>query len=314
MPGAGAAVMVRLLEWLGRHATALLAGGVLVGILLPQVAAFARPSLAVVVFLMLTVTLVRLDWRAAGGYLRRPLVPLLALLATLLLAPLVVYAVAPLLPPGLALSVVLMAMTPPLLSAPAFALLLGLDAPLALVLVVTAMLVTPLLLPSLALLLLGLDIDIGAAALMGRLALLIVGAFTCAWLLRRAMGPARLLAWAERINGINVIVLMVFAVAVMDGVTAVLLADPWRVAGFTVAAFAANGLLQMAGAGAFLGCGRRAALTVGFANGNRNLGMLLAVMGAGAGPDFALFVAIAQLPIFMLPWLTLPLYRRLIGP
>jgi BASS family bile acid:Na+ symporter len=307
-------MIIRGLEWLGRHATALLAGGVLVGILLPQVAAFARPSLAVVVFLMLTVTLVRLDWRAAGGYLRRPWVALLALLAMMLLAPLAAYAIAPLLPPGLALSVVLMAMTPPLLSAPAFALLLGLDAPLALVLVVPAMLVTPLLLPALALLLLGLDIDIGVVALMGRLALLIVGAFAVAGLLRRAMGPVRLVAWAQRINGVNVIILMVFAVAVMDGVTAELLADPARVAVYTVAAFAANALLQVAGAGAFLGCGRRIALTVGFANGNRNLGMLLAVLGAGADPDFALFVAIGQLPIFMLPWLTLPLYRRLIGP
>jgi BASS family bile acid:Na+ symporter len=128
------------------------------------------------------------------------------------------------------------------------------------------------------------------------------------------MGPVRLVAWAQRINGVNVIILMVFAVAVMDGVTAELLADPARVAVYTVAAFAANALLQVAGAGAFLGCGRRIALTVGFANGNRNLGMLLAVLGAGADPDFALFVAIGQLPIFMLPWLTLPLYRRLIGP
>ncbi len=47
--------------------------------------------------------------------------------------------------------------------------------------------------------------------------------------------------------------------------------------------------------------------------GNRNLGMLLAVMIDTAHPDFHLFVAVGQFPIYMLPALAVPIYRRVLG-
>jgi BASS family bile acid:Na+ symporter len=78
---------------------------------------------------------------------------------------------------------------------------------------------------------------------------------------------------------------------------------------FVIAAFVANIVLQMLGTGAALAMGRRAALTVGFASGNRNMGLLLAVLPQSSAPEVLLFFAVAQLPIYMLPAALGPAYR-----
>ena len=65
---------------------------------------------------------------------------------------------------------------------------------------------------------------------------------------------------------------------------------------------------------AALPLGGHRALSLGFAAGNRNLGLLLAILPATADPALALFLALGQFPIYLLPWLMTPLYRRLVPP
>ncbi len=114
-------------------------------------------------------------------------------------------------------------------------------------------------------------------------------------------------------NGLVVILMLVFAVAVMDGVTARLVADPLYVAALLAIAFAVQALLQAATALGFLWLGRRTAFTLGFLAGNRNMGLLLAVLPAGLHPDIALYFALAQFPIYILPAVLKPLYGRFMG-
>ena len=76
-----------------------------------------------------------------------------------------------------------------------------------------------------------------------------------------------------------------------------------------VAAFLANPLLQALGTLAFAWLGRRRALTVGLMTGNCNMGLLLAALPPGADFDVVLFFALAQVPMYMLPRLLLPVYR-----
>ena len=92
----------------------------------------------------------------------------------------------------------------------------------------------------------------------------------------------------------------------MDGVTEFVAQSPWRVLQFIIAAFAANILLQLLGTGVAAAMARRSALTVGFASGNRNMGLLLAVLPA----DMLLIFVLAQLPIYILPAVLGPAYRR----
>jgi len=169
----------------------------------------------------------------------------------------------------------------------------------------------PLTLPPLALLLAGIDLGLDVAALFLRLALLTFGALVIALAGRRVFGAAAIAAHPQRIDGAIVLTLLVFAVAAMDGITAAAIAEPLRVGGFVAAAFAANLSFQVLGAAVFARLPRRTALALGVTSGNRNLAILVGSLGASAPPDVFLYFAAGQLPIYLLPSLLAPIYRRL---
>lgn len=303
----------RALAWIGGRGVWLLFAGVFGGLAVPALASLLRPAVLPVTFLLFVSALLRLDWGVVMRHARRPARAALIVAAIMVGAPLLAalaFRLLPL-PDGLALSVILTATSTPLISAPAFALLLGLEAELALIVVLGCMAVVPFTVPALALALLGLAIDLSVPELMGRLAAFIGAGFACALVLRRAVGGERIRAESRALDGINVVFLVAFAVGVMDGVTARLLAEPMHVGLFAAAAFALNIAQQAAGAAAFWLAGRRAALTVGLLFGYRNMALILAVLGAATPPDFLLFVAVAQLPMYLLPVASLPLYQRL---
>lgn len=306
--------MSRLLAFLGGHATWVLFVGVFLGLALPSLAALARPLLAPAVAVLLTATLVRIDWQVMLGYLRRPWLAAVITAWLLLGAPLLMAAVLAFLPQPEALTtaLVLMAAAPPILSSAPIAMILGLDGALALVAGLAATLLTPLTVPPLALALLGLELDIGVAEFMTRLSLLVAIAFAAALLIRRLIGRERLPRVATHLDGLVVTVMLVFAVAIMDGVTATLATRPMTVALWLAVAFVANPALQIAGTLAFAWLGRRRALTVGLISGNCNMGLLLAAFPPGTDFDVVLYFAVAQLPMYMLPAVMLPLYRRLV--
>lgn len=308
-------MLSRLLTILSVRATAILAGGIFLGLAWPAAARAFSPLLAPSVFVILTAALVRLDWRQTLAYARRPGLMILILLWLLGLAPLLTVLVVSLagLPPGLATAIVLMAAAPPIMSSIAFSLLLRLDTPLATIAVFLATLLVPLTLPPLALALLDLRLTVGIGELMLRIGVLAFGAAAAAAAIR-VFVPARVLGdRADEIDGLSVLMLLVFGIAIMDGVTATALRDPGLVALAVGLAFAANITLQAAGAGLFWWLGRRQALTVALVSGNRNMGLLLAALAGTADAEVALYFAVGQLPIFMLPLLLRPLYRRLVG-
>jgi len=308
-------MLTAALGTLGRHATLVMAGGVFLGLLLPDAARLLRPLLAPAILFMLALTMVRTDWPALVHRVRRP-GPALAAIAWLLLvsAPLMLLLASPFAPaPDIAVMLVLFASAPPIVSSAAITLLLRLEPPLALIAGTVATLLVPLTMPPVALLLLGLELDVALGEFMLRLGWLIGGAVVAAAVLRRWLGPRRLAERAEQIDGLIVAGMIVFAIAVMDGVTAQILADPAGVAAIVALAFAANLSFQALGAVAFLPLGRRAALTVGLMSGNRNMGLVLAALGASASPSFVLFVAAAQFPIYLLPALQRRFYPALLA-
>jgi len=306
--------MSRLLAFLGGHATWVLFIGVFLGLALPSLAALARPLLAPAVAVLLTATLVRIDWQVMLTYLRQPWLAALIIAWLLLGSPLAVAAALTFvpLPTSLTTALILMAAAPPILSAAPIAMILGLDGALALVVGLAATLLTPLTVPPLALALLGLQLDIGVVEFMTRLSLVIAAAVAAAAVIRRLIGRERLPRVATHLDGLVVSVMLVFAVAIMDGVTATLSTRPLVVALWLLVAFIANPALQLAGALAFSWLGRRRALTVGLVSGNCNMGLLLAAFPPGTDKDVVLYFAVAQLPMYMLPAILLPLYRRLV--
>jgi bile acid:Na+ symporter, BASS family len=302
----------RALAWLGRHGSGVIALGVVLGLLLPPLASLLRPLLIPAIVGPFLVALIRLDGQRLMGYLGRPVLLAAALFWLLALSPLLVHAAAVALgaPPALHGGLVLMAAAPPLMASGALALMLGLDVALAVVVTTLATALMPFTLPLIALHLLGVRLEVALGELTLRLALVVGGCFALAFVLRRVLPRGFALRHAEPLDGVAVLGLLLFAVAIMDGAQALALERPRFVAGCALAVYALNLALQAAGAALFVWQGARAALTMGLCSGNANLGLLLAALADRASVELFVFVAVAQLPIYTLPVIQRPLYRR----
>jgi BASS family bile acid:Na+ symporter len=303
----------RALDFVGTHATRLLAAGVLIGLAVPPLATALRPLLLPAIMISLVLALVRIDWSVFGSHARRPLAVAWMLVWFLGATPVLVWLAlrALPLPVPLVTGLVLMAAAAPIMSGAAISLLVGLDAALAVVAIVATTALVPLTLPPVAAALLGVALEIELATFMLRLALIVGGAFAAAWVAQRLVPAATITRHARALDGLAVLWMVVFGIGIMDGVTALALARPGYIVGATVAAFFANVALQAVGTLAWLRQGLRGALTVGLLTGNRNMGLVLVALGADTSLEVIAFFAVAQIPMYVLPGLLAPVYRRL---
>ena len=67
-----ASMILKSLDWLARHASWLIAGGLFVGIVSPDLARLFRPVVGPSVFVLMVATVLRIDWDRAAAYVRRP--------------------------------------------------------------------------------------------------------------------------------------------------------------------------------------------------------------------------------------------------
>lgn len=303
------------LAFLVRHATLVLAAGVLLGLVVPALAAVFRPALPAAVWGMLFLALVRVDWNQIAGHLAKPATTIAATAWLLIASPALAALVVKLfgVSPGLAAALVLFAVSPPLVTTPALAVLLGLDAALALVIVGVATLLAPVAVPAVGFHLLEQSIGIDGFAMLQRLGLFVGSSLIAAWVVRRAFGRERLTAARGAIDGSVVTLLAVFAVGIMDGVAGRLLADPAHVLGVVALAFLFYIGLQAAGAAAFAWTGRQAMLTLGFATANRNFALTVALLPETAPADLFLFFVVMQLPIYLFPMILKPIYAKVLA-
>lgn len=307
-------LLLTVLQRMGGRATTLLPFSLLLGLLFQDLAAAARPLLLPLVVILLMMALARMDWDRLSALLRRPGPALLLAVLNLVAVPLVVWPVWQGLGlwPSLVTALCLSAMAPGIISAATTATFLRLDSSLALLLSLFTNLLVPFTLPPLALWLLGFDLKIGLLELSLRLAMIVALALAGALVIRRWLG-ARLVAAGPTLDGVSVVVLMVFAIPLMDGVVARAMTEPVKLAGFIAGSFAGMlvcNLVMAVGTWPFLD--RRSALTVGYCSGGRHNALLMAVLPATADPDIFLFIAAVQFPIYIIPALLQPLYRRLL--
>lgn len=314
-------MILKSLAWLARHGSWLIGGCLFIGLALPDLARLCKPLIGPAVFVLLIATLLRIDWSQALAHARRPGPTALMIVWLLLGAPLAMWAALHVITPpeGLARALVLTASSPVLTAVPTFALLLGLDAALALVAMLATSLLQPVLQPPLALALLGIELDVGIGALMSRLGMFVGGAFAAALIVRWLAGRERIERAAAPISGVAVLMLILFGIGVVDGLTGTILARPGHALVFLAAAFAGNFALQVIGGTIFCLLARaglfehRQALTIALASGNRNLAVLVAVLGPAADADLFLFLAVNQFPMYFVPAVLGPIYRRLLA-
>jgi BASS family bile acid:Na+ symporter len=299
-PAAGLAFA---LAWLGRQGTRAVALSIFAGLALPWLAALFKPAFAPSVFVLLTLAFLRVDPAALRRRFRSPGVVLAGAAWMVVATPLICgYPLVALgFDRGLLIALILQAAAPPVVAASALAALMGLDAALALAVLTVCAAATPATAAIFSALFLGSAMDLSPLALGLRLFIMLAAAAAIAALVRRAAGQAWVECQTERIDGLSVIALFIFAIAVMDGVVGQTIARPPRVLGFLALAFATSLVLGAATAAAFWRAGRTVALTLALSAGLRNLGVMAAAAGGRVPETTWLYIAMAQFPIYLLP-------------
>jgi BASS family bile acid:Na+ symporter len=200
------------------------------------------------------------------------------------------------------------------ISAPTLAALMGLDAALSLATLVVCTAATPLTAPVFAALFVGGGMALSPVTLGAKLLAMLGGAAIVATLVRRTAGQD----WIDRrmahIDGLSVIALFFFAVALMDGVLYAILQEPLKVLGLTALSFGLSFGLAALTVLVFVRLGMGQALALGLAAGNRNMGLMLAAAGTAVPELTWLYFAIAQFPIYLMPAMLKPLARRVAPP
>ena len=307
--------MSALLHLTARHGTLILPLGVAIGLAVQPLAELLRPLLAAVVFFLLTFIFIRLDVLAAIAQVRRPKVVPLAIVLAVVVMPVLTAIFLMLFPqsPGLTAALILYTSAPPNFAAAALAFILGLDGALAVALILGCLILHPILTPLFTELVTGGAVLVPGSEIALRLALLIGGAAGAAVVGRRLIGEARRRQAGLALDGVNVLLMLVFVIGLMDGIPAQIAARPGHALGLTALVFALHLVLNGATAVLFWWSGMRTAATVGFCSGGRNMAPAMAVLGTAVPAETWLFFAVLQFPIYLLPMLLKPIYRRLLA-
>jgi hypothetical protein len=303
------------LAWLGRQGTRALAASVFFGLAVPPLAAYVKPYLGETVFVLLLFSYLRTDPAAFARYLKAPGLTIIAALWVMVAVPLLfgtAYALSGIREamPALYTIMILQCAITPITSSAAFAALMGLDVAFALAALIVSNAVSPVTSIAFSYLFLGTSlfsqIELGI-----KLFFFFAASGTIAYTIRRVAGQA----WIERqkdpIDGLNVIAVFIFAIAAMDGVPRYVMADPLFALELLGLIFVLTGALIGLSVLVFLRAGLDRGLIVGMLAAFRNIGVIMAAVGASL-PDLAWFYfAMVQFPIYLLPMLLKPLAKRL---
>lgn len=306
-----------VLAWIGRQRARGIAALVAIGVALPPLGALLKPFVTAAVVGVLCIAFMRLDVDQFRSVLRNPTLVLCASGWTMLGVPALValgclVAGVDATSPGLFVALMLQAVTSPMMAAPAFAALLGLDATLVLATLIVSSAITPLSAPAIAAAA-GLEIQLSPLALGQRLFGILLGSAAIGLTLRRVIGRAAITRRRDEIDGVNIIILFVFVSAVMGDVGVQILENPVRIAMLTALAFLIFFLLLIVTRLVFAGAGAKRALALGAMTAQKNMGLMLAGTG-GLVPDLAwLYIALGQIPIYLSPLLLQPIARRLVA-
>lgn len=302
-----AALWLKLLNglaWLGSLGSRGVAAMFVLGIAMPFLGPVLRPYLAHAIIGMLVIAFLRVRPEALTAIAKRPLPALLVTVWMMALTPVLM---APLVPfagfqdAGLVLGIALQVAAPPTMTSAAYAALLGLDAPFGLALLLASMAVTPLASPLATSHVAGTAVPIDVAALTIRLALIVGGAVVVATVLRRLFGVERLERRARSLDGCTMLLLFVFAAAIMDVALWRLFSDPFGLLKILAIVFGLALAMTWVTVALCRGLGVDAALTAGLAAGHRNMGVLVAALGTDLPDTTLAYFAMAQFPVYLAP-------------
>jgi len=306
------------LGWLGRQGTRAIAVVVFIGIAVPSLDALVKPFVPEAIFALLCIAFLRVETAALRARLGRPGLLVAVTAWTMLVIPALVGGAGlavglPTRTPDLFLALMLQAVASPMMAAPAFAAVMGLDATLVLVTLVTSSALTPFTAPLFAYIFIGPTLALPPVALGLKLISILAGSALVAIAIRRVVGIAAITRSKDKLDGLNILLVFVFVGAVMEHVAARTLARPLTMLGLAVLAFAVCYALLGLTALVLAGAGPERAFALGLMASQRNMGLMVAATG-NALPEVAwLYFALCQFPIYLSPQLLKPLARRVLA-
>ena len=304
------------LRLLGRHARPMLPVGVTIGLILPPLAEALQFLVTPAVVGLLTAALLRLDWTALKSALARPGLPFRITLWQLIVSPLAVWALARvgIIPDAFTVLSVLQAASAPIGSTAAFALFLGIPGQLCMTGTVMMTLAVPFTLTAtVALLLPSFGIQIDLLRFFGQAAFTALAPFVITAAIRHSLGETRLRELDGELAGVTVVLMVLFAVAIMHGVTATFLEQPSLILRLMAWSWIAAIVWHLVGYLLLRRVGQQEAMSAALMLGNRNLGITLAVTAGTAGEAFQMYAGLAQIPLFCAPLLLAPVREWLGG-
>jgi hypothetical protein len=310
------ALPLRGLTWLGGQGTRAVAAVVFIALAVPPLGALLRPYVTEAIFVLLCISFMRVDLAALSGHLRRPALVATATAWTVIGVPVIVGLIVHLTgltarSPGLALALMLQSMASPMMASPALAALMGLDATLVLVTLVTATALVPFTASLFASLFLGDMLSVTPATLGLKLLGILAASLLAATVIRWVFGAAAIQRHRRPIDGFNIVILLIFAAAIMGDVTSDLVAQPVFTIGLALLSFTIYFTLLAITTLLFRRIGYERALALGLMVSQRNLGLMLAATAGALPPTTWLYFAMTQFPIHMAPYMLTPIARRL---
>ncbi|MEJ0076697.1 MAG: Na+-dependent transporter [Alphaproteobacteria bacterium] len=307
------------LAWLGRQGPRAIAAVVVIAIATPTLGAMLKPFVTEAIFALLCIAFLRVDSDALRGYLRRPALVLGATMWTTLAVPLLFGVIGMSIgldtrAPALFLALMLQAAASPMMAAPAFAAIMGLDATLVLTTLVASTALTPLTAPLFLHLFIGPALSLSPLALGLKLSGLLAGSMILAVVIRRVAGAAAIARYSDQVNGLNILLVFVFVAAVMENVGARFLAAPVAMLALLATAFAIAFALLGVTALVLARSGRARAFALGMMTSQRNMGLMLAAAGNVLPDATWLYFALAQFPIYLSPLILGEIARRWTKP
>ncbi|MCG8490278.1 MAG: hypothetical protein MI743_01575 [Sneathiellales bacterium] len=315
--------MIFLLKLAGRHARLVLAAGVLLGLFLPGLGDILGPVLQIMVVLVLSVAMVRVELVQVLTHLKKPIRLSLLIFFLMILFPVAIHWIAVFLEldPVLHLAVVLVACAPPLASAPNMAVLLNQDDALVLNVMVIGTLIVPFTVPFLTSSFLELPLDIDPTSLFLRLAATVFIAILLAALIRHFVGQERIQKNLELYDGISAVIMLLFAIVIMNGIGLQENGDKDIFLVTLITAFASNWGVHLFFLGLFISLNiimrkkpaspSKSQGATALMMGSRNAALFMAALPAETLQSLLLFIALVQFPIYLTPLAATPLYRGL---
>jgi BASS family bile acid:Na+ symporter len=304
------------LAWLGRQGTRALAVSIFFGLAVPQLSAYVKPYLSEAVFVLLLFSYLRTNPAALLRHVKSPVLAITAALWAMVAVPLLfgsAYVVSGLREtfPALYTIMILQLAIAPITSLAAFAAIMALDVEFTLLTLIVCSALSPITTVAFSYLFLGTSlfspIELGI-----KLFFFYATSGAVAYAIRRIAGQSWIERQKDHIDGLNVIAVFVFAIVAMESVPRNVMAHPLFAAVLLGLIVLLSCFLIGMSMLVFLRAGAGSGMVIGMLATFRNIGLVMATLGAVL-PDTAWFYfGLVQFPIYLFPLALKPLAKRLV--